>query len=417
MATLVEELRTKLQATRQEREQFAAQFSAEALPTEDDERKLDAMLNGEADLGEELARATKFANAKAGINSGEERPNPAKAGDRPRMVTLGDRFINSEEFKAALAQYAPGGQIPTQGGFKMPALAFKGLQDLGMWAGLVTGDSSTSGGAFVITDRFPELQAIGRRPLNIFDIIRRLQTQSDLVDYVAQSSRTNAAAIVAEATAPGNGTGAAPESAAAFAIRSAAVAAISTFIPVTKRAIADVPQMRGIIDTELRDNVEAALENEIFNGTGTITGIIQTSGTQTQAWDTNILQTTRKAKTLVSTVAFRVPTAYVLNPSDWETIDLLQDNEARYFYGGPSQVGVPRLWGLPVVEAASVAAGGGLVGDFQKCILWDRAAAALSISDSHQDFFTRGLLALLVELRAAFALVQPDAIVEIDTAA
>jgi len=54
----------------------------------------------------------------------------------------------------------------------------------------------------VITDRFPELQTLGRRPLNIFDIIRRLQTTSDLVDYVAQTSRTNAAAPVAEAPVP-----------------------------------------------------------------------------------------------------------------------------------------------------------------------------------------------------------------------
>jgi HK97 family phage major capsid protein len=77
---------------------------------------------------------------------------------------------------------------------------------------------------------------------------------------------------------------------------------------------------------------------------------LQTSGRQTQAWSTNILTTTRKAKTIVGTVGRARPNAYVLNPSDWETIDLLQDNEARYFYGGPAQVGVPRLWGLPVVE-------------------------------------------------------------------
>jgi HK97 family phage major capsid protein len=271
-----------------------------------------------------------------------------------------------------------------------------------------------------VTDRFPEPQMIGRAPLRMRDIIRVLQTGVDLVEYVAQTSRTNAAATVAEATGSGDGTGVVPESAAAFEVRQAAVKTIGTWSPVTKQAVADVPQMRGIIDTELRENLDAKLEDQILNGLGTgseLTGIYNTSNTQTQAWSTNILTTTRKAKTLVGTVAFRVPTAYVLNPADWETIDLLQDNEARYFYGGPAQVGVPRLWGLPVVEAAANVAGYALVGDFNKAILWDREQANVAISDSHNDFFTRLMLAIRADLRCAFAAVQPTAFVEIDVAA
>jgi HK97 family phage major capsid protein len=103
-----------------------------------------------------------------------------------------------------------------------------------------------------------------------------------------------------------------------------------------------------------------------------------------------------------------------MNPSDWEAIDLLQDNEARYFYGGPAAVLTPRLWGLPVAEEENIAAGDALVGNFQKAIMWDREQSTISVSDSHSDFFIRNLLAILAEMRAAFALVQPSAMVEID---
>lgn len=423
MATLVEEARLKLQATVKEREEFTAKvLGGDTPPTEDDERKLEAMTSGEADIRAEIARLEKFAQAGgSGKPASDSKPNPPQRGDRPQLVTVGQRFVNDPQFEAWLKGVASEGHLPGQG-VRLPAMNpinFKGLGELlNPQAALITGLSDTSGGAFVITDRQTELVTLGRRPLRIKDIIRVLQTNSDLVDYVAQTSRTNAAATVAEATSVNDG--AKPESAMAFEVRNAPVRTIANWVPVTKQAVADVPQLRGIIDSELRDNLEETLEDEMVNGSGSgshMTGIVNTSGTQTQAWDTNILTTTRKAKTLTGTVGRVIPNAYVLSPSDWETIDLLQDNEARYFYGGPAQVGVPRLWGLPVVESEAMSTGAALVGDFRKAILWDREQASVSISDSHADFFIRNLLAILAELRAAFALTQPSAIVEIDVAA
>jgi len=418
MATEIEEMRQKLAVTVKERTEFAATFSVEKLPTEDDERKLDAMMNGEADLRGEILRVEKFAGAKA---TGAP-PPPVRTGDRPQLVTLGQRFVGAEQYKQALTAFAPNGRIPEGGHFNMPSIEMNGLLGsiINMKAALITGDSSTSAGAFVITQRDPELIPLGRKPLRIFEVISRMPTDSDLVDYVAESARTNAAATRAEPTATGDNSGVAAESAFTFEVRQAAVKNVANWFPVTKQGMADVPQMQGIVDEELRDNLLEKLCDLIINGLGTgsqFTGIVNTSGTQTQAWSTNILTTTRKAKTIVGTVGREVPNAYLLNPAEWEIIDLLQDNEARYFYGGPAQVGVPRLWGLPVVEEEAVVAGTGLVGNFMKARLWDRQQATLSISDSHQDFFTRGLLALLADLRVAFALRKPTAVVEMDLTA
>jgi HK97 family phage major capsid protein len=420
MATMIEEARHKLQAVVKEREEFTAKvLGGDTPPTEDDERKLEAMTSGEADIRTEIARLERFAQAGGSSRpSSEAGPNPAQRNDggRPQILTLGDRLINSEQYKAAMARYAPDGRIPDSGGFQMGAMPFRGLAELfNPRAALITGDSSTSAGAFITPDRQAGYVDLGRQPLRIRDIIRVLQTESDLIEYVAQLTRVNRAAIVPEATSVNDG--AKPESDMTFEVRTAPVRTVANWTPATKQSVADAPQFRGIINGELLDNLLEEEEDIIVNSASGIIGITQTSGTQTQAWDTNILTTTRKAKTIVGTVGRRVPTAYVLNPSDWETIDLLQDNVARYFYGGPAQVGVPRLWGLPVVESEAMAAGAALVGDFRRAVLWDREQGSISMTDSHADFFIRNLLAILAEERIAFALTQPNAIVEIDVAA
>ena len=137
------------------------------------------------------------------------------------------------------------------------------------------------------------------------------------------------------------------------------------------------------------------------------------TGTQSQAFSVDLLTTTRKARTKVRVTGRAVATAYVMNPTDWETIDLLKDSEARYYFGGPSVLGTPRLWGLPVVESEAMTAGTSVVGDWRKAVLWDREQAQILTSDSHSDFFVRNLLAILAELRAAFGVLQPAAFVEI----
>lgn len=147
------------------------------------------------------------------------------------------------------------------------------------------------------------------------------------------------------------------------------------------------------------------------------TGVLETSGTGSQAWDTNFLTTTRKARTKVKLAGRATANGYVLHPLDWQAADLLQDNEARYYFGGPSVLGTPRLWGLPVIESEAMTQGTGVVADWRFAYLWLREQARILVSDSHADFFTRNIVAVLAEERAAFGIVRPLAFVEIDVAA
>lgn len=337
------------------------------------------------------------------------------------IKALSDYFFDNAEIKAYLDNIAP---LTGEKGMRRPVSNDMHIQSpraaipvtIQELKALVTGLSDTSGGALIGTDyQQPPLVFLGMRPLTIRDLITIGQTNSDLVEYPQAGALTNNAAPVAEATDTSTGTK--PESGLALTKVTTAVKTIAHWIPATKRAIADAGQIRTLIDNFLRYGLAEELEDQVISGDGTgenLTGILNTAGITAQAYDTSILTTARKARTKAYTVGRARPTAYALHPLDWEAFDLTQDNEARYYFGGPSVIGNPRLWGLPVVETEALPQGTGLTGDFKQAVLWDREQASVSMSDSHANFFVQNLVAILAELRAAFGVFRPAALVSID---
>lgn len=328
-----------------------------------------------------------------------------------KAAQLADQVLDDPEFKAWRERVAQNGVSSAQFG-NSPAVQVKDL---------LTGASDTSAGSLVYP-RFLGFQDAGTfmRPLTVRDLITTGTTDGDAVAYVRQTSLTNNAAPVAEATAASGGTGVKPESAFALAVINETVKTIAHWIPATRRALADAGQLRTLINSILMYGLDEELEDQILTGSGTgenFTGIMNTTGTSTQAYDTGLLVTTRKARTKVKTLGRANPTAYVMHPNDWEDFDLLVDAETRYYFGGPSVLGTPRLWGLPVVESEGMTEGFSIVADWRLAILWDRQRAQILTSDSHSDFFIRNLIAILAELRAAFGVIRPAAFVEIDLTA
>jgi HK97 family phage major capsid protein len=372
-------------------------------------RTLEALETGHAE-------ATAPAEPRAG------RPGFDGAEPTPRVDrrTIGQQFIESEEWTTFKRSVAPNGFSEKTNVGASPAVSYKRLlpPTQAEMRALLTGASDTLAGAFVFNDVQAGYTPQGlQRPLTIRDVITNGNTDSDTVEYVRMTGQTNAAAPVAEATATSGASGTKPESTLAFAKVTTAVKTIAHWIPATKRALSDAGQLRTIIDSFLRYGLEEEVEDQIIAGDGTgenFEGIGTVSGVQAQAFDTDLFTTTRKARTKVRTVGRRTPTAYLINPADWETIDLLQDNEARYYGSGPFALSPARLWGLPVVESEAVPAGTGYVGDFRLAVIWDREAASIQVSDSHSDFFIRNMVAILAEMRAAFGVLQPNAFVEID---
>lgn len=372
-----------------------------------------------ADLGDDIALNTK-------TDTDGVRRTPS--GFQVPKKSVGTTFVESDEYKALLAQ-APDGHFGKQQRVQSGLAGFKSL---------VTGASDTSAGAFVVNDNIGLQVGLDafQRPLRLRDLVTPGTTTSDTVEYVRLTSVTNNAAPVAEATtsaaptAPGGagalvnaaGGGYKPESALAAAKITANVKTIAHWMPITKRALSDAAQVVTLIDAFLEYGLEEELEDQMVQGDNTgenFEGLASVSGVQSQAWDTDAFTTLRKAKTKVRTVGRSIANGYLINPADLEMLDLLQDLDGQYYFGGPASPGgtAETLWKLPVIESEATPAGTAYVGDWRKAILWDREQASIQMTDSHLDFFVRNLVAVLAEMRAAFGVVQPNAFVEIDLTA
>lgn len=417
----LKKLLTDMRAIAAKAEEEKREFTAE------ERQQLTQMAKDAADLkakikaaeGDEALRKS-ILDLGAGIDLNDQPPKSQPAAGRAgRGQTIGERFVESPEFKAWMKLVAPGGQVPESArGLMSPAVQFGSL----LKKDLVTGSDDTSAGAFVQTDYTGIYEPLGRIPLVLRDIISIRTTTSDLVEFVRQTLQVRQAAPVAEANvtdytgATGEVEGVKPEASIGWEKVQAAVKTIAVWIPATKRALSDAAQLRGILDQELRDDLDEELEDQILNGDGTgenLTGVLNTAGILNQAWNTDILTTSRQAVTTLLVTGRARPTAWVINPADWETVDLLQDLQGRYYWGGPLSMGQPRLWGYPVVQCQTKAAGSAVLGDWRKAVLWDRERTNIQVSDSHADFFIRNMVAILAELRAAFGVIRPSAFIQV----
>lgn len=337
--------------------------------------------------------------------------------------SLGARFAESEIWQNWMTQIAPGGRIAdSTKGLSSPPVEIK---DFGIFERkeLLTGVSDVSAGAFVVPEQSGIYEPLGRYPLTLRQLIDVRTTMSDAVEYVRQTVQVTQAAPVQEANvttysgATGEISGEKPEGTTRFERVQEVVKTIAVWIPATKRALSDVGQLRGLIDSELRSDLNEELENQLLNGDGTgenFTGLANTSNVLAQAFDTDLVVTARKAITNLLINGRQMPTAWLFNPQDWESYDLMQDDQGRYYWGGPLAQGPRTLWGVPVAQSFFQTQGTGWLANWRKMVLWDREAGTISVTDSHADFFIRNMVAILAELRAAMGVIRPTAFVEVD---
>ena len=397
-------------------------FTAEEMQTLD---------RAEKEMAEIEDAVSQFSNAKGAreraaqrkefLSNPVHRPHQGSLGgqseqnERAGRKSMGQSFVNAENVANYLKGIkSPDGNIAGDTRVQSPPVAVPS-----MMKSLITGTSDTSAGALVTPDRQAGIIADPFRVLTLRDLVTIATTLSDLVEYVRQDSRTNNAAAVGEAVATGDGSGEAPESAMTFDVEQTNVKGIKHWIPVTKRALSDAGQVASLIDTFLNHGLQDKLERLCLTGNGTgenILGILNTPNIGEQAFATDRITTIRKARTQAKKNQVE-PNAIMMNAQTWESFDLDKDGEGRFYFGGPTQLGNPRLWGLPVIENEALADNQAIVADWRYATLYDREAGSISMTDSHKDFFTKELVAVMATLRAAFAVLYPKAFIDTALAA
>lgn len=297
---------------------------------------------------------------------------------------------------------------------------------------LVHGGSFVDGGInYIQSERLPGIVSGTPFPLRVRDVLTNGRTNSPSIEFVRKLSGTNNAAEVAEATAV-NTAAAKPESAVDLEIVTTSVKTIAHWIPVTRQMLQDAAQIQTFIEAELLLGLEKREDTQLVNGNGSganLTGILNTSGVQSldstslttspMPADFNQLDLIRRAVKMSRVTGEANPNFVFAHPDDVEVWDTIKDEDGNYLLrsGGPEAGGVRSIWGLTIVETLAVAAKTALVGDGRYAIVLDKMDGQIFMTDSHDDWFTKNLIAILAESRLALAVTLPAAFVEVDLTA
>ena len=429
MSITVAEARSEIKSMFEKADLIEKKYPEGVITNGEDEKEVKRLL-GEIDGLEAKLSGLEDAEARRNrILGGIERYNkPAqgaqRSGQQGQEITdaqhksPGDQFVTSREYR----------EMKNNGMFNSPlnrvqfAIQLKDGTSLIEWQrylaqeqkSLMYSDASVGGG-FVVNDHRPGYVDIRQRELSVMDLIPRVSTDSDTVEYVKEDTFTNAAAFTAEASATTGTSGVKPESTLAYSVATSAVKTLAHWIPVTNRMLSDAPAIRGIINGRLLLGLDLTLETQIVSGNGSgenLTGILSSGMGLVDIGTDTILDVCYKARTKVRVNGKGRPSAYLFHPNDWQAIRLSRENAAtgtlgNYLMGPPSQVGATTLWGIPVIESEALTENTALVGDFaQGCTLFDREQSAVRVG-TIEDQFVRNMQTILAELRVAFVCWRP----------
>lgn len=281
--------------------------------------------------------------------------------------------------------------------------------------------SSTSGGALTTPNRVPDLIPVTRDvPIRLLDLIDTRPTDGPRIEYVQEDVFTNSAAEVAEGAVK-------PESGMTMKVVEDTTKTVAHWVNLTRQTAEDNSQLQSYVEGRLTYGLLKRLENQVLRGNGTspnMRGIWNTTGVGTYTASANeaAVISVRKAITVAQLSEFQ-PDTVVMNPVDWERIELSTDT-AGSFRVTPSVANLmaPRVWGLAVITTMVMTGttGGGtpvggefLVGSFREgATLWEQSGIRLLMTDSHASNFTSNILTLLAEMRAGLSVWRPKAFVK-----
>ena len=343
------------------------------------------------------------------------RPTEAKS--------LGQMFTDSPEFKSL--QGGRNGANMVSPFVLNSSVANAGFNVKDVYSALPTGTPGSFG-----TIQRDAMVTPPTRTKRVRDLFPARTTTAAVIEYFRMlgfttpgTSAVNNAGPVAERS--GGAFAAKPQSSFQFVGEQAPVRTLAHWEAAHRNVLADEPQLRSIIDNELLYGLRLQEDYQILQGDGTgenLKGILETTGIQTYDWSSGATDPVadtkadaiRRAATL-ALLAYYEPTGVVLNPQDWEDIELTKDANGQYLIAvSVAMGGEPKLWRVPVVDTPAMPVGQALIGAFGTgAQLYDREQASIRISEQHADFFVRNAIVILAEQRLALAVKRPESFVSV----
>jgi len=380
--------------------------------------RLTEMENIEADLKKASDEVSLHVKAKMLAGAGETSPE-AQTVEKFDVgaKTIGRQVIESEAFTNAQQQVKGGGKsrfsFTSEIGTKVAATVDEGTT-------ITNGQLSGAGGVLALPDYLPGIVDIRFAQLSVGELFAQGATTSPIVSYVKEATETQGAAARAEKAALAQAD-------ATFARVNEQVGSIGAYFSLTGEMLEDSAQTESFLTNRLVAQLAREEENETLNGSGypALAGILGRSGlttaisagtTGTLAAPMKLAEAIFQQRTAIRTTAFVEPDAVVMNPTDWQYIQLAKDANTQYYAGGPfsgaygtgGYSNVAALWGLRVVLSPRITSGVALVGGYRECgQLFRRQGVVVEMTNSDQDDFTKNLIKVRAISRAALAVYRP----------
>jgi HK97 family phage major capsid protein len=287
------------------------------------------------------------------------------------------------------------------------------LNQIPMARKTLTGTSMTGTSGVIMPQQVGGIVPLAQRRLFLRDLLYKgNKATSNTIYFVKEATFVNGAS-------PQGGEGSLKaETTNTYTTTSLPVQTISHWLNISRQALDDAPMLAETIRTKLLYGLRFKEELEILAGDGTgyhLTGLT----TSAAAFNTGLLGTSYTKLDILRRALEQVELAdetpagfFVLNPTDWATIELTKSTQGEYIVGSPGgTASAPSLWGKPVIVSTAITPNTFLAGSSESAELIDRMDALVEISYENQDNFVRNVATLLCEERTALVTYRPNAFV------
>jgi HK97 family phage major capsid protein len=348
-------------------------FSGSTVEKVAEFQKLDAEINDLEQKAVELRKVADIAGRHRAAGNDDRTERGDDSDRQPASKSFASQFLKSAARKAQNTQVELDVDLKTL---------------MSRTAGIAP--ESTRSGLFVDA---------ATRPVQVTDLLPMIPTGQAAYKYMEETTFTNNAAERAEGGTYG-------EAALATTERSVTIETIGVWLPVTDEQLEDEAGAEAYINQRLPFMLSQRLDGQILTGDGStpnILGINNKGSIQTQAKAADsVPDAVYKAITKVRVTGRAMPNAIVMHPNDWQAIRLLQTTDGIYIWGSPSDAGVARIWGLPVVESDAQTENTAVVGDFANfSLLVMRRGILVEKTNAHDTYFINGKQAIRAGVRCA----------------
>ncbi len=191
--------------------------------------------------------------------------------------------------------------------------------------------------------------------------------------------------------------------------------------PVHEYWLEDMQNLGTFVENEMMYGLDRAVEAQVLGGDGVgpnLTGLLNTSGVQLQAFSVDATTTVRKGLTALEMVGYEGG-GIILNPLDWEAIELSRRQDGTPDLGSslPVARAAQLLWGLRIAVSTAVPVKTGLLFDLGALAVTTDGNVRMQWSNSVADDFGRNQIRARNEGRFGLDVYQPQGIVKMALAA